>query len=222
MKKWHYFLIFSLVVCFAGFFTIYARPHKTLLIIGCARSGTAGIAKALQKGGLKIGHEKMKRDGISSWDLAANPKVGRSKVRPEKFHFAHVFHQVRHPLKCISSVYTTEDQNSWDFIMAHIPEIHEQDPHLVKCAKYWYYWNLLAEENAEWTYRIEDIDYSWDEFEKRLGKKIQHIALENIPEETDTKNLHTHDFTWEDLQKGLDATLYDNIRMLARKYGYVE
>ena len=33
----------------------------------------------------------------------------------------------------------------WNYILSQIPEIRISDSHLVKCAKYWYYWNLKAE-----------------------------------------------------------------------------
>lgn len=220
MKKIHFFLLAIVLLASSGFITNYWKTHKTLLIIGCARSGTTYIADVLQKGGLQIGHERMKRDGISSWDLTVNPKKGRWKVCPEKFHFAHIFHQVRDPLKCISSVYKTEDQKSWNYILAHMPEIHDEDSHLVKCAKYWYFWNLKAEERAEWTYRVEDIDLLWDEFEKRLGKKIRREHIQNVPKDTNTKGAHA-DFTWEDLQKEIEPNLYRNIQLLAQKYGYI-
>src|ERR1700722_14128714 len=143
MKK--YFLCALVLIGCCAFFVTMRKESRTLLITGCARSGTTYIAKALQESNLEIGHEKMLKDGVSSWYLATSPKRTKRRVNPEKYRFAHTFHQVRHPLRTISSVYATENRHSWNYILSQIPEIHMHDSHLVKCAKYWYYWNLKAE-----------------------------------------------------------------------------
>ena len=31
---------------------------------------------------------------------------------------------------------------------------------LLKCMHYWYHWNSLVRETADWIYRIEDVDYA--------------------------------------------------------------
>jgi hypothetical protein len=219
-KKTQWILLILLVIGSTVLFTVNKKKNRTLLITGCARSGTTYIAKILQEGGLQVGHEYVGKDGTSSWDLAARPKEGRWKVRLENYRFAHIFHQTRHPLKVISSVYLTEDQDSWDYIRTYVPEIRDNDSHLTKCAKYWYYWNLKAEAMSEWTYRIEEIDNLLGEFERRLGKKIDHSALERIPRNTNTKGTPPNEFSWEDLQKELDTDLYQKICSLAEKYGY--
>lgn len=219
-KKKPLILLLLLVIAFSGFFALNRKKNRTLLITGCARSGTTYIAKLLQQGGMDIGHEYVGKDGSSSWDLAANPKEGRWKVRPANYRFAHVFHQTRHPLKVISSVYVTEDKDSWDYIKAHTPEILEEDSHITKCAKYWYYWNLKAEKMAEWTYRLEEVDGLLEEFEQRLGKKIDQSAVGRVVKNLNTSSSPIREFTWVDLEQQLDPALYQKIRTLAQKYGY--
>jgi hypothetical protein len=225
-KKFVALLVVLFAALSATIYFSYGKKQRTLLVVGCARSGTTYISKVLKKSGLRIGHEKMSRDGISTCELVGDPKrgywQGRWGVIPENYDFAHIFHQVRNPLNVISSTYVTENLNSWYFIMNYIPEILMQDSHLVKCAKYWYYWNLKAEKIAEWTYRIEDLDQKWEEFEKRLGRKISRAAIENTPRNINSRKTYTRQFTWEDLQKELDPTLYQNIRELAKRYGYYE
>ena len=199
------------------------KNHRTLLVVGCARSGTTYISKVLKKSGLRIGHEHLSRDGISTCELCDSGKKswkGRWGFCPEKIHFAHIFHQVRDPLNVISSTYVTEDLNSWVFIMKYVPEILMQDSHLVKCAKYWYYWNLKLEKMAEWTYRLEDLDQRWGEFEERLGRKVERSAIEETPTNTNGRKTVTRQFTWDDLQRELDPELYEKIRQLATRYGY--
>lgn len=220
-KKKVIFVLFFLVLTSLGASFASRKNHRTLLIVGCARSGTTYISKILKKCGLRIGHEKMSKDGISTCEICVDGFWhGRWGICPEDYRFDHIFHQVRNPLHVISSTYVTENLDSWYFIMNYIPEILMQDSHLVKCAKYWYYWNLKAEKMAEWTYRIEDLDEKWEEFQKRLGRKLSRSVLEEIPKNMNGRKTLTHEFTWEDLQKELDPQLYQNIRDLAKRYGY--
>lgn len=145
--------------------------------------------------------------------------------------FDHIFHQVRHPLKVISSAFMTEGVKSWGYIMPHLPEVHKEDSWLVKCAKFWYYWNLKAEALAEWTYRVEDLPHIWKEFETRLGLSLNPRGLTLIPQNLNERhqkppsrktNTTFTDFTWEDLEKALDPELYQNLRDLALRYGYLD
>lgn len=42
----------------------------SILIVGCARSGTHWMARVLRSQGLDVGHERQGLDGIVSWCLA--------------------------------------------------------------------------------------------------------------------------------------------------------
>jgi len=105
----------------------------------------------------------------------------------------------------------------WDFVCRNAPEIKMDDPHLVRCAKYWYYWNLKAEKMAEWTYRIEDFEEKRFEMERRLG--IELTAYPNISKKTNTRG-ELKQFTWNDLREVLTKKDFKNIRKLAVRYGY--
>lgn len=85
--------------------------------------------------------------------------------------------------------------------------------------KYWVFWNLKAEEQAEWTYRVEDIENQWAEFQTRLGMVLPHNAPQQIPKNANTRP-HRHEFTWDQLKAYLDRKLYIRIRKLAQRYGY--
>ena len=222
MKALYAFFVIFIIVSFYLF--IYERRnHHLLLITGCARSGTCYIATVLTANGIDVGHQRIKSKGMSSWDLASNPKKGRWKrYNLKKYKFDHIFHQIRHPLKVISSVYFSEDRISWNYIMSQIPEIHFRDPHLVKCAKYWYYWNLKAENLAEWSYRVEDLDQLWDVFSQKIGNRIDPNLAAHIPKEVNSiKKAIEKEFSWDDLEHNLDHELYGNIRALAQKYRYL-
>jgi hypothetical protein len=212
-----------LIICSAslfGYHKIYKKRilNRDLLITGCARSGTGFISHLLQACKMQIGHEKTQKDGVSSWVMCTDAKhVPWAVDSRHKIRFSHIFHQVRHPLNVIASV-QTEGEPSWKYILKHIPEIKKEDSRIVKCAKYWYYWNLKAEQQAEWTYQVEQIDQVWNEFCSRLGRKLNRSQLEAVPRNVNTRT-HT-EISWEDLKAQLDPELYDNIQKLAARYGY--
>lgn len=195
--------------------------EKPLLVIGCARSGTGYIATLLKQAGFPIDHERVGKNGLSAWTMTVPvDKVPWGPRNPNSFCFTHIFHQVRHPLKVISSAYTSEPKISWQYIIDHVPEITWEDPHLVKCAKYWYYWNLMAAERAEWSYRVEEIANVLDEFERRLEITLDRTALDRVPKNVNTRLGGRKHFTWNDLRLALDPELFENIQLLAEFYGY--
>lgn len=195
-------------------------PEKLLLITGCARSGTHYIAALLTLSGLPIKHEREGTMGTSSWTMAVD--AAKTPWGPGflKFKFRHVFHQVRDPLKTISACTTEPEETSWNFIYQHIPQIKKKDRLVVKCAKYWYYWNLEAEKKAEFTYRIEDIENVLDEMSVRLGFPLTKDALAWVPKDLNHRPRKVT-YTWSDLKVLLaDPVLYQNIVDMAIRYGY--
>jgi hypothetical protein len=232
MRKIFFQCLFILTVSLSlHFCRCEAEIERSLLITGCARSGTCFIAKVLQQAGLDIQHEQIGRDGVSSWFMTVHANSTPWGPGRNGISFSHIFHQVRHPLKVISSVYTTEGVKSWGYSMPFIPQILPEDSYIVRSAKYWYYWNLMAAKEAELTYRVEDLANVWEEFEKRLGRKLDRKVLTTIPTDTNSRlvkppsrgnNTLEKDFTWEDLKRHLDQELYLNIRNLAEQYGYHE
>ncbi len=147
-----------------------------VLITGCGRSGTRYAAKLLAGLRLNVRHEEFGSDGAASWCMAVDADAvpwgsGRRGCR-----FTTVLHQVRHPLRVIPSL-TTFSGPSWDFIARHI-DCPPSDPAIVRGAKYWFYWNRLAERYAQWTYRVEHLPAVYDEFCHRLGVPVDRRVLE--------------------------------------------
>jgi len=215
-------LFFAFILTIASYICyhdLYQRKNRHLLITGCARSGTYYITNILKRCGYKIGHEFIKKDGACSWEMAVDTKKAPWDHGRNGYRFKHIFHQVRDPLKVIGSLYSSEPPQSFEFFREHIPEIKPGDSRLTQCAKYWYYWNLLAEAQAEWTYRIEELENVWGEMEMRLGKKLDRNVLESIPKNTNTRGDCEY-FSWAKLEQELDPDLYQKIRVLAQKYGY--
>jgi hypothetical protein len=127
-------------------------------ITGCGRSGTKYTSFALQRLGLDIPHERLGRDGISSWTMAIATEKRPFGPPSSQVSFEQVFHQVRDPIAAIASCMTF-NRESWDFISRHI-RFPPNAPLLVMAARYWLEWNERAEQVATWRYRVEDLHAS--------------------------------------------------------------
>ncbi len=187
-----------------------------LLIVGCGRSGTGYISTLLRECGLDIGHEVLGVDGTSNWFWTFDSSINC------KYHYKHIFHQIRNPLDVISSWYNNEIDHSyiWIFICSHVPEIDSNEPFLVRCAKYWYYWNLAAEKKAEWSYRVEDIDAVISEFQSRLQVPLQVEKLQMVTKDYNHWQPIKNKITWQQLKMALSEEDFTNVQLLALKYGY--
>ncbi len=176
---------------------------RKLLIIGCGRSGTMYTVKLLQELGFDIQHEVMGSDGMVSWfatfeDCCCLPKEHLPPVKHSDFI---ILHQVRHPVETIASIQTFTER-SWQRVCMRVPEISLRDPLLVRCMKYWYHWNSIAEEKAVLTYRVESLDrLDTQRVSKRINQR-EHSEL-----------------TWADL-KSVHSALCESVREVADRYGY--
>ena len=138
-----------------------------LLVTGCGRSGTKYIAFALQRMGLDVRHERLGRDGISSWTMAVTSENRMYGPPSSAASFEQIFHQTREPLDAISSCLSFSD-SSWDFICENV-ECPRTASTVIRAATYWLLWNEEAEKIATWRYRIEDFpDILLEDFFDRL------------------------------------------------------
>lgn len=196
------------------------KISRLLLITGCGRSATGYMADFLKASGLKVKHEQMDEDGSVSWLMAATVNKAPWGPLSKHYTFNHIFHQVRNPVKVIQSYYNVPPGATWQWISSVIPEIQKKDSPLTKCAKYWVYWNLMAESKAEWTYRIEDFDSAYKEMGRRLGWVFDENILKSIPKTTNSKGPPIRVITWAILKEELASDLYTKVRTLAIRYGY--
>ena len=178
---------------------------KGIFVAACARSGTMYMTKVLSRLGYKIGHEMSDADGSVGYHLAV--------IKPKN-----CFHQVRHPLKQISSMF---DHQSWGF-MNQVIECHGKG--LLGCMQYWLKWNELLEEFCVWRYQLEKIQEVWPEFLERVGHSFE--PLPDVPTDTNSKEMSLscsgrefHSFGWDDLFK-CERPLAKKILEKAEYYGY--
>ena len=158
---------------------------RKFLVTGSGRSGTRYTALLLSELGLDVRHESLGSEGIVSWYAATDSDAVPYGPPSSRLVFRHVFHQVRHPLRVIPSLATLRPE-TWAFVARHVP-CSPDDPPLVRCAKLWLHWNLLAERRAEWRYRIEDLPDIFDEFCRRFGVPCDRRALERLPRDVNTR-----------------------------------
>ena len=175
-----------------------------ILITGIGRSGTKYTALTLKKAGIKVGHEQLFTDGTVCW-----------KHAPFASEFDYVFHQVRNPIDCISSMQTISPESMR--YMAKFVQIDMSKPWIHQCMEAWFNWNILCEKHAKYTYRVEEIEKHWDNIFTKFRKGFMTMPF--LPKDTHTRKskytkLNLNDF------KRVDEELTYKILGLAKKYGY--
>lgn len=183
----------------------HGKEHKGIGIVACARSATVYMSKLLTELGYKVGHEEAGEDGSVGYHLVV--------IKP-----ANCFHQVRHPLKQIASMYAHQ---SWGFML---DVIDLPNKGLGGCMKYWLEWNKLCEQFCVWRYKIEDLPLVWDEFCERIGHEkcdIPEISkdINSSSKKTYGERNRYEELTWDDLFEE-NVELAQEIFDKAEKYGY--
>jgi hypothetical protein len=179
------------------------------LILAYPRSATTYTARMIQAHGLKFGHENRgdQTDGAISY----------FKIHyPCKFDV--ILHQVRDPLKTISSAVTVLAKRTHNefYILFDIEKADREKSVLYRVMLTWLMLNELAEKGTEWRYRIEDIDKVYPELCQRLD--IQ--PKEGFPSLDRRVNTRPHPMlAWNDLDKE-DFALSQRIKEKAKQYGY--
>lgn len=189
------------------------KPELRLLIIGCPRSGTKYAAAYFQKIGHDIGHERVGKDGVSSWMFAATDNTYPWGVgKKTDYNFKMIVHQIRHPLQVISSLSTIHNI-SWKFIAKHInlnPELND----IQKRMKMWIEWNKLCESQTNFRYRIEN-------FDQAVQRICNNLHISYKPAKI-VKNLNARnhiDLSWKQLVDA-DKQLCKEIISMMSRYGY--
>ena len=183
------------------------------LVTGCGRSGTKYASEVFQACGLDMPHERLGKDGAVSsvWALESKRYIGRHALGSRSM-FDVVLHQVRHPLQAIASI-TTARPESIKWVEDNTHQIYTGD--IIKwVSEYWLYWNILCENQAVITYRVEAMRESWTAISRIMG--IYVPFPKNIPTNINTRKHMT--LSWEDIADHTDQV--DLIRAKALEYGY--
>lgn len=195
-----------------------------LYVIGCGRSGTMYMTSLLKQLDINVGHEKEESDGEVGW--RALIRIFEQEINPAENV---VLHQVRNPLETIASL-RTHTNEMLDFVAQYFPaqsRLGTAEGRLHRCMEYWYYWNVLSEEHARWTYRIEAIDEDWQRFCAEIGLVEPHPARPTIDPSLNTRRIadyakHQQEVvTWDRLDE-IDTALCAQLKALASRYGYTD
>jgi len=208
----------------------HKQIQSPFLITGCARSGTTFLYEALKKSGVKVGHEMLAQDGCVAWQCAFDKSYGSYKWNfpVGTIRFNRILHVVRDPIKVITSMYNQSIppahaswNHAWRYICSVCPEISLNDPPLIRCAKYWYYWNLSAEKRAAFTFRIEDVEKNLDLISQFIGHTVDKNIIANMPKNVNHYRIKTdYEISWASLSVELEPSFFHRLQELALKYGY--
>jgi hypothetical protein len=182
-----------------------------LIFCGTARSGTTYISEVCQALGLDVQHERYGEDGIAAFQLAPFLYL---------FDKATIFHQVREPLACITSIQTANTK-TWNNIYNHLPML-DRDDLVHRCMQYYYYWNRLIEQWIWHRHRVETLTLeSWVAICTVSGHDPIKTSLPDISQTTNTRadNKLYKPLTWTMLHD-IDHELCDRIQEMGRDYGY--
>jgi hypothetical protein len=191
-----------------------------LLITGCGRSGTHYTARLLQEMGLDVPHEHVGKDGAASWKHIVSGTfvyIGKNReAEIDSTGFDRILHQVRHPLKVISSMQTFSD-STWSY-MANYIELDLTAKPVKRGMQAWVRWNRLVESKAHWRFQIEELPKRFQEFCQQAGLPVR--PMPHVPHEAkDSRTSRFKPLGWDELQK-CDANLAEEVRQMACAYGY--
>ncbi len=209
--------------------------NNSVVVVGCGRSGTLYTTRYFAKMGLLVGHEKWYSNGITSWYLCLDSQYNKFKQLKHKTSFK-IFHQIRHPLKVISSFIPRKRFTEEIF---HKIKSNEEESRLLQCMKYWYYWNKLTESlfKPDLRYKVENMnkDFVIKAITGVIGIKLTEIQITNIqkiPTDIHTANIandvihfdamhkkYSKVYTWNELENE-DVDIFNKIQTLAKEYGY--
>jgi hypothetical protein len=193
-----------------------------LLITGTGRSGTHFTSELLKKIGYDVPHESIGSDGAASWKHVVSGTfvyIGKNReVHIDSTGFTRILHQVRHPIKVISSMQTFS-KSTWTY-MANFIELDPGGNPALKAMQAYVYWNRLIEEKAHWRFRIEDLENIFPEFCSHAG--IPSCEYPKIPHRArDSRSSRYNALSFNELCK-TDSNLASMVEELAVRYGYLD
>jgi hypothetical protein len=210
-----------------------SKPEvKKLLVLGTGRCGTMFTTKALRTVGINVTHEKVGEDGTvshyflvdSDWYPMAPWQENQQKKhvgeRRSDFEFEHTLHIVRDPRKAIPSMTKIFGSVTWQFYIDNgVIPAGIKNP-MLRAMHLWLRHNELAQEQADLTYNLERYAQAWPAIMEILGRNEPYPAHLKPMNKTGGFRAYTP-LTFNDMRH-LDNNLANQIRNLARSYGYKE
>lgn len=195
-----------------SFHTIPDHPRTKIVIAATARSGTYFAYKLLRRLGANVRHEGDRRNDANCDVQVSWTAIGlKSCMGAEQ-----IFHQVRDPIKAISSGQILKLGYA-----AHVIDLDLSDPKPLRAARYWLGWNLLCEKHASRRYRVEQIadDDFYEEWCSWFGVETDFAAREILGTKVNTQEGRYRQLTYDDIA-WYDEELAEQIKAKAVEYGY--
>mmetsp|Transcript_9015 Transcript_9015/g.11815 ORF Transcript_9015/g.11815 Transcript_9015/m.11815 type:complete len:468 (+) Transcript_9015:24-1427(+) len=218
--------------------------QRQILVVGVQRSGTHFTWEMFNRLGVHVHHEGLGPDGSVSWLFAykANSYAINNPEPLSTHKFCFVFHQVRHPMRVVSSIVKASRKAwdpYWDFIARVDPKVCgsvqncKSQPLLLRSARQWLVWNQHIELYADVRFRVEDtsprvvcrlamfsprICESDGRYHTTSSKVIQPIVEPQAPQDGHTGVDHLV-ATWDKIAE-LDTSLVSEMQAMTKRYGY--
>ena len=225
-----------------------ATPRRTrvrpVLVAGVQRSGTHFTWEMLNRLGCHVHHEGLGPAGAVSWFFSwrMNSYAINNPESLRDHRFCVVLHQVRHPLRVISSMLkaTRPGDRYWQWIYSAEPAVQRGEPLLLQATRLWVAQNERLEAYADARFRVEDtsprdvcrlagvterVCGSDGRHHTTSSKVLQPVVEPQLPRGVDPLDpqsvvLHLHaDATWPAIAE-LDAALERTARAMSARYGY--
>ena len=191
-------------------------PSEKFLITGFGRSGTKYMSHLLKLNGIDAPHEKIGKNGCVSWlHIVDGDWTSKIKILPKNFH--PILHQVREPIKVISSAMTIR-QHSINFMKKELDVEFESKDKLFQIMYLYHEWNRMIEEKASYRYRIEDINKELPNILSFLGFKERKLNFD-LRKDINTRKKRYKPLNKDDLLK-CSPKLFKKIERISKDYGY--
>lgn len=199
------------------------KIKKLILGIGHPRTGTGYTHIIMNSWGLKVGHEKMQRDGIIAWQLTdkKGPWQFIDTVKEgDVYEWQHIIYNVRDPKDSIPSIIYTENANeaSTDFRKKKFNINLDGNPIEAAIRSITRFDQLIRRRKPDLTFRVED------EAEK-LYKYLEEnqLKVKWSDKHVNTKYNSREHLGWDSLEehiKGVNQEHKNLINAYCRKHGY--
>ncbi|KAJ1457698.1 hypothetical protein M885DRAFT_615122 [Pelagophyceae sp. CCMP2097] len=220
------------------------RARRQVLVTGVQRSGTHFTWEMFNRLGVHVHHEGLGPGGSISWLYSWNAKSyainNPDPLRDQRFCV--VLHQVRHPLRVLSSIVksTKAGDRFWVWLCNVEPELKcaAKPPLLALAARLWLLQNARIEQYADARFRVEETsprdvcraagfadalcanDGRHHTTSSRVVQPIiePHVATAADVEAARLKG-KVPSITWADLEQA-DADLAEQVKAMTKRYGY--
>lgn len=203
---------------------------KKVIITGCPRSGTRRVQAQFGQAKISAGHE-VDADITVSCLMAVDADMFFANAAHRPYwdrHVDEVWHQVRNPLNCITSMVKHIRAPFWvwqsQFTGLH-PRNFDSRRHFA--THFWTSWNIEAEKRGTvYRFRIEDLAEEWPVMWDRLGlgvappidKRAEQYHLKGA-DDARISDEKEEPLTWEEI-RSWGPTIYNTTRDMAERYGY--